>query len=64
MIHGLIAIIAIIALCLVALLWYGIRTHKTVQQLQNKVKTELDAHLAAMKAESAQAAEAAKDKLG
>lgn len=59
----LVVLLILALLALVALLWYGIRTHKTVTQLEAKVNDSIDAKIAAMKAETAQAAEAAKAKL-
>jgi hypothetical protein len=61
---NILVILLILALvALVALLWYGIRTHKTPEQLEAKINASVDAKLAAMKAETNQAIEAAKNKV-
>lgn len=60
----LIYIIIALLILLVAVLWYAVRTHKTPAQLEAKINDTVDAKIAAMKAEAAQAAEAAKAKLG
>jgi hypothetical protein len=59
----LVLLLIIALILLVALLWYGLRTHKTVAQLEAKINTTVDAKVAAMKAETNQAVEAAKSKL-
>lgn len=38
MLTFLVVIAALVLAALAALLWYGIRTHKTVSQLESKVK--------------------------
>ena len=61
---NILVILLIVALILlVALLWYGIRTHKTPAELEAKINASVDAKLAAMKAETGQAIEAAKSKV-
>lgn len=61
---NILVVLLIVALILIiALLWYGIRTGKSVTQLETKINTSVDAKIAAAKAETNQAIEAAKSKL-
>jgi hypothetical protein len=59
----IILLLVALLIALVALLWYGIRTHKTVTQLEAKVTAMVDSKITSMKTESTAAVEAAKAKL-
>lgn len=64
--HILIFLIIVALVMVCALLWYAVRTHKSVAQLHAKVdasEAALAAKFEAFKAEATQAAEAAKAKL-
>lgn len=41
--NTLLVLIVLVLIALVALLWYGVRTHKTVAELQAKAQAEADA---------------------
>lgn len=59
----LVLLIILLLLCVIALLWYGVRTHKSVDELKAKVQDHIDGLSDQVQQEVAAALKAAQAKI-